>query len=625
MNELDRLRHENAELRERLERAETDRQRLDALVRASPVGMLVIDVETREVILVNDEVERIIGMPDTLGSSLDRYHEITLYRRMDGREYAAEERPLARMLNGGERERAEEILFVRPDGQTVVVLINTTPIYSEDGRVEAAVAVIQDLTPIEELERQRSEFLGIVSHELRAPLAAIKGSAASVLGASVPFDAAESRQFFRMIERQADLMRDLISGLLDMTRIEAGTLSVSSEPVDLIYLLDDAKNAFLRGGGRNPIEMEVAPDMPPVSADRDRVAQTLNNLLSNASRHSDDSSAIRISAEPTEDGLFAAVSVADEGTGIAADRLPHVFRKFSGVEGGGERDDTGLGLAICKGIVEAHGGRIWAQSDGLGRGTRFTFTLPLAADAAEGRPALASPAAAKNGSARILAVDDDPNMLKLVRGILSDAGYSVRVTGNPNRMMELLDTEPPQLILLDLILDGVSGFDLMERVRQVSDVPVIFVSGREEETYIVNALDMGADDYIVKPFSPPQLLARIEASLRKRERLGQNGEPEPYRLGDLAIDYERREVTLAGYPVRLTATEYKLLSELSANAGRVLTHGQLLERVWGYGHSGETNTTRNLVKNLRRKLGDDARSSKYILTETGVGYRMATP
>ncbi len=306
-------------------------------------------------------------MPDTLGSSLDRYHEITLYRRMDGREYAAEERPLARLLNGGEPACAEEILFVRPDGETVVVLINTTPIYSEDGRVASVVAVIQDLTPIEELERTRNEFLGMVSHELRAPLAAIKGSAATVLSASVPFDDAESRQFFRIIERDADRMRDLISSLLDLTRIESGMFSVAPEPVDLIYLLDEARSAFLRGGGRNRIEMEVAPDIPPVSADRQRVAQTLNNLLSNASRHSDDSSAIRISAGPTEDGLFAAISEADEGMGVAADRLPHIFRKFSGVEGGGERDDTGLGLAICKGIVEAHGGRIWAASDGLGR------------------------------------------------------------------------------------------------------------------------------------------------------------------------------------------------------------------------------------------------------------------
>lgn len=113
--------------------------------------------------------------------------------------------------------------------------------------------------------------------------------------------------------------------------------------------------------------------------------------------------------------------------------------------------------------------------------------------------------------------------------------------------------------------------------------------------------------------------------MRKRQRLGQNDAHEPYRLGDLTIDYARREVTLADSPVHLTSTEYKLLSELSANAGRVLTHNQLSERVWGNDYSGDTNTTRGFVRSLRRKLGDDARSPKYIFTETGVGYRMGVP
>ena len=623
MNELDTLIQENADLRERLEAAETHRQRLETLVRTSPVGVLAVDAQTRTITLINTEAERIIARPPALGSKLERYHDMTLYRRVDGREYSLQERPLSRALDKGETVRAEEILFDRPDGETVVVLINATPIYSEDGQIESAVAVIQDLAPMQELERQRGEFLGMVSHELRAPLAAIKGSAATVLSASTPFDAAESRQFFRIIDQQADKMRDLINSLLDITKIDSGTFSVSPEPLDLIHLVDEARNTFLRGGGRNQVNLEIAPDTPPVLADERRVAQALNNLLSNAAKSSLNASAIRVSAYPTPDGLFAAISVADEGAGIATNQLSHVFKKFSGANRGGrERDHTGLGLAICKGIVEAHGGRVWAESDGPGRGSRFTFTLPVASETLQA-PARPHPTSEPASPARILAVDDDPHILRYVRCALTDAGYAVRGTGNPARVAELLETERPDLVLLDVVMPGVSGFDLIERVRRMSDAPIIFISGRDGEDNIVKALKLGADDYMVKPFSPPELLARIEASLRKSAK--QKAAREPYRMGNLTIDYQRREVTLSDRLARLTTTEYKLLSALSLNAGRVLTHDQLLQRVWGYDHPNGTNLTRNMVRSLRHKLGDDAKRPKYIFTQIGVGYRMAKP
>ena len=163
-------------------------------------------------------------------------------------------------------------------------LINTTPIYSKDGEVESAVATIQDITPLEELERLRAEFLGMVSHELRGPLTSIKGSAATALRASVPLDPAETRQFFRIIEEQADHMRDLISNLLDLTRIEAGTLSIAPEQTDVAILIDQARNAFLSGGYRNSIEVDLAPDLPPVRSDTQRIVQVLHNLLTNASK-----------------------------------------------------------------------------------------------------------------------------------------------------------------------------------------------------------------------------------------------------------------------------------------------------------------------------------------------------
>ena len=280
--------------------------------------------------------------------------------------------------------RAEEIVLQAPDGRSVTTLVNATPIRSEEGEVESVVVTMQDMTPLEDLERLRAEFLGMVSHELRTPLAAIKGSVDTLLEvASDSLDPAEMTQFFRIIRDQSESMRYLIGDLLDVARIETGTLPVSPEPVDATVLVDEARSRFQSGGGRSNLIIDLPPALPRVLADRRRIVQVLSNLLSNAARHSNEVSAIRVAA--ARDGVHVAFSVADDGVGLDPERLPHLFRKFSRLDGeerGRETGGSGLGLAICKGIVEAHGGRIRAESDGLGLGSRFTFTLPAVEEAA---------------------------------------------------------------------------------------------------------------------------------------------------------------------------------------------------------------------------------------------------
>ena len=174
-------------------------------------------------------------------------------------------------------------------------------------------------------------------------------------------------------------MNDLVTGLLDVARIETGTLAVSPEPAEVAVLVDRARSEFVSSEGRNRLEIDIEPDMPLVLADRRRIVQVLGNLLSNAARNSPETSGIRVTA--VREDIHVALSVADEGQGIPAESLPRLFRKFSRVQSEEQGGDTGLGLAICKGIVEAHGGRIWAESEGPGLGARFTFTLPTVEDA----------------------------------------------------------------------------------------------------------------------------------------------------------------------------------------------------------------------------------------------------
>ena len=170
------------------------------------------------------------------------------------------------------------------------------------------------------------------------------------------------------------------------------------------------------------------------------------------------------------------------------------------------------------------------------------------------------------------------------------------------------------------MLPGADGIELMQGILDIADVPVIFLSAYAQEEVIARAFDAGADDYVAKPFSAAELGARIRAALRRRETPAPSG---PYVLGDLALDYVRRLVTLSGSPVPLAAIEYRMLAALAANAGRVLTYERLLRRVWGSENSGDVRPMRTVVSALRRKLGDDADEPRYIFTEPKVGYRMA--
>ena len=182
-----------------------------------------------------------------------------------------------------------------------------------------------------------------------------------------------------------------------------------------------------------------------------------------------------------------------------------------------------------------------------------------------------------------------------------------------------MEEEKPALVLLDLMLPGADGIELMKEILDVADVPVIFLSAYGRDELIATAFGMGAVDYVVKPFSPTELSARIAAALRRREV----PEPsEPYVLGDLTIDYAQRRVTLAGEPVDLLPLEYRLLAELSASAGRTLTYEHLLDRVWRERSGDDLRPMRTIVRRLRIKLGDDAANPTYIFTERHVGYRM---
>ena len=211
---------------------------------------------------------------------------------------------------------------------------------------------------------------------------------------------------------------------------------------------------------------------------------------------------------------------------------------------------------------------------------------------------------------------------RYVRDALTRAGYAPVVTGDPEEVSRLMKEEAPRLVLLDLVLPGSDGIELMRAIREIADVPVIFLSAYGQDEVVARAFDLGAADYVVKPFSPTELAARIRAALRRRAVPELAQPSEPYVRGDLTVDYAQRRVTVAGRTVALTGIEYRMLVELSVNAGQPLTHEHLLQRVWGPDKGEDSAPVRNIVRRLRRKLGDDPDNPIYIFAEPSVGYRM---
>ena len=605
----------NARTHRAEQRARAD---LEALVETSPVGVVVFDARSGQAVSFNREARRIVERLRTPGHPPEQLLEVISFRRADGRKVSLSEVSIKELLHSGETMRAEEVVLSMPDGRSVRTLVNAAPVRAEGGAVASLVVTLQDLAPLDEIERLRTEFLGLVSHELRAPLAAIKGSATTLLEDATALDPAEMREFHRIIVEQANHMRGLIGDLLDAGRIDSGTLSVAPEPSEVSELVEQARSTFVGSGGRHGIVVDLPAGLPPAMADRRRIVQVLVNLFANAGRHAPESSSIRVAA--VRKGAEVAVSVADEGRGVAPERLARLFGKHAGAGEDGAPAGHGLGLAICKGLIEAHGGRIRAESAGAGRGTTVTFTLPLAGEPGAAAAARPAPAAGESAEATpILVVDDDPRMLRFVRDALSGAGYAPLVTGEAQELEQVIRAERPRLVLLDLLLPGHDGIELMQEVRERFDLPVIFISAYGRDETVARALESGAADYLVKPFSPTELVARVRAALRRYER------PEPFVLGALAIDYARRRVTVGGEAVALTATEYELLRVLSLDAGRVVAYETLLKRVWARREGASASRVRIFVRNLRRKLGDDAASPGYVLNERGVGYRMPDP
>ncbi len=464
----------------------------------------------------------------------------------------------------------------------------------ERDRMQAEAVQAEAVRRSDEL---KTVLLRSISHDLRTPLTSIIAGG-SALG-SETLTAEERAELSEGIVGEGRRLSRLVENLLDMSRLEAGKAEPHRGPVDLAEVLEAAR----QGQGKSEsIRLALDAELPMVNADAAQLERVFANLLENAVRYGNGRPVLVRSRVV---GGNIVVRVVDQGPGIPESEWERIFEPFQ--HGDAANAGSGLGLAIAKGFVEANGGEIAVESL-PGQGTSFVVTLPPH----DGRRGM-------NGATRVLVCDDEPQILRALRVILRDAGYEAVTASTGEEALDRAAVKPPAAAILDLMLPDIDGVEVTKRLREWSEMPIIVLSAVGEEEAKVRALAAGADDYVTKPFGPPELVARLEAVLRRAKPEAS----EPLIAADgLEVDLVARAVRRDGEEVHLTPTEFELLRVLAQNRGRLMTHRSLLVEVWGVEYEDDVQVLRAHVANLRGKI-EPPDGPRYIRTDPGVGYRFA--
>ena len=511
----------------------------------------------------------------------------------------------------------------------------------DPGHILGRGVLLDDVTLERSSMQSRSETLARAAHELKTPLAIIKGCATTLLGSSLNWEPTMLHEMLQMVDTQADRLHDILNTLLDVWRLDAGVQNLRLSEVHISKLLEQLVERWRKHAPQHQFVCIIPAVDIVVQCDALRIEQALNHLLNNAVTYSPTGSSSKIQLE-MNDGEVR-LSITDQGVGIAHEHLERIFDRFYRISPSDERSSgSGLGLAVVRATLEAHGGKIWADSPGVGHGTTFYCTLPLApspqVEPLQQKPWITASASSPSGPlavprtgplkqtmrSKVVVVENDARIARYLRAHLEDQQYRVQTVTHGIQFLRQIDLEEPDMIFLATRLADMSGRELLQRLREFSRTPVMMLCDECDEDERVQLLDLGADDVVVKPFSMKELLARVRVLLRRSLIQGeQPGVEAIFRTGELTIDYAQHQVYMQGQPVQLSRTEYKLLYTLAQNVGRVMTHELLLERVWGAEYNREVDFIWVYISRLRRKIEADPRHPRYILTVPDVGYKLA--
>jgi signal transduction histidine kinase/ActR/RegA family two-component response regulator len=477
---------------------EEERERLEMVLASIGDGVIVLDSENK-VIMANRRVSEIFGIPM---EALHRADLAKLIEQVKHRLVAPEAVEQKVLDLQKDPSMVDEITLELDDTGGPAIRLYSAPVRGADGKVLGRIATSLDLGRERELDRLKSEFLSTISHELRTPLTSVKGALGLVRGGAVGSVSAEMKELLDIALTNTDRLIHVINDILDIFQLERGQARIRPVNMSLAQSVTRALRAVASLADLRKVQVETAlpPSLPAVKADPKRVEQVLVNLLNNAVKFSHPEGVVTIRAA-AEDGMVR-VSVEDRGRGMNPEFLERLFGKFEHAQGSLMRESqgAGLGLAICRHIVTAHGGSIWAESAGEGRGATFHFTLP-AADRQGALGLLGGQQAEARLAERrlILVIDDDEDVARVIGYVFETMGHRVITAHNGKEAIELASRHHPEMITLDLVMPVLDGYAVLRSLRAAEDtrkIPIICISMEADPG---QAMAAGADYYLEKP------------------------------------------------------------------------------------------------------------------------------
>lgn len=524
---------DTTDLRRSIEALKRQEQELRTVLDVVPLAVLVARDPSADDIVGSSSFAALTGVPvgENVSQSGPRKDALPYHYEQQGRILEAAELPMQQAARLGRVVRDMEMDMVFKDGRVIHLLSHATPLFDENERVRGAVGANVDITALtlarralETADRQKNDFIATLAHELRNPLSPIR-HAATILKRDTSPTAIEHA--VRVVERQAAHMAHLLDDLLDVSRITRNAIKLRREPVDLHVVLDSAfENALpmlQEFGQRLQADIEATPLW--VYGDPARMLQVMDNLLSNACKYTGTGGLINVRARREDDQCI--IEVSDTGVGIAAQQLTSLFTMFAQVDPAMRttKGGLGIGLAISRRLVELHGGKIAAHSEGPGKGSTFTVTFPRMHNEPAGNLSLAARGPSETDTdlkqLQVLVVDDNVDAANTLRTVLGLAGVTTAVAHSATAALAVAESMRPHALLLDLGLPDGSGLDVARRVRSSTwgrKVLLVALTGWGRPEDRARTTEAGFDSHLVKPADSEQVLALLKQFVRASQK-----------------------------------------------------------------------------------------------------------